>query len=79
MPNFGYQLQFGSKDHVVEKAVVGEDGMRTFLKGMYGGRPASEGHFMTPEKGVRLEALQGEIAMTQLLDQAVSASATRLT
>ena len=73
LPNFGYQLQFGSDDHVVEKAVK-EDGMLgKFLTAMYGGKLSSGRTAMDPEKGVNLEAVrEDEIGMSPLFDKEVS-------
>ncbi|KAK3711236.1 hypothetical protein LTR37_009830 [Vermiconidia calcicola] len=73
VPQFGYQLQFGSEDRVLEKAVCRDEGkIRKWLRGMYGGKPASGRSFMTPEEGVRLETLgpEGEeVGMTPLLSE----------
>ena len=71
VPQFGYQLQFGSDDQKVEKAVNDETKLRRFLLGMYGGRPKSGKKFMTPEHGVDLDLLDDEIAMTPLLSEEV--------
>lgn len=73
-PQFGYQLQFGSEDQQIEKAVGRDEGkVRKLLMGLYGGKPASGKAFMTPEKGVDLGMLEDgeEIKMTPLLDQQV--------
>jgi soluble epoxide hydrolase / lipid-phosphate phosphatase len=75
LPQFGYQLQLGSDDQKVERVVKDEATMRKFLTGIYGGKLSSKEQFMTPEKGVNLEALANEkdvIAMTPLLNEEVS-------
>lgn len=73
LPNFGYQLQFGSEDHVVEKAVSEPGMLGKFLTAMYGGRLSSGRTAMSPEKGVNLEAVkEDEIGMSPLFDQEVS-------
>jgi soluble epoxide hydrolase/lipid-phosphate phosphatase len=41
LPNFGYQLQFGSEDSKVEKATEDEEVRRKFLTAMYGGKLSS--------------------------------------
>ena len=71
VPQFGYQLQFGSDDQKVEKAVNDDTKLRRFLLGMYGGRPKSGKKFMTPEHGIDLSLLDDEIAMTPLLSEEV--------
>ena len=72
IPQFGYQLQFGSPDHKVEKVVKDEKTIRKFLLGMYGGRPKSGKSFMTPQKGIDLRLIENdEIGMTPLLNHEV--------
>lgn len=72
LPQFGYQLQLGSEEQVVEKAIGKDEGKITkFLKGVYGGQPASGEPLFTPEEGIRLSGLDEEISMTPLLDEAV--------
>ena len=72
LPQFGYQLQFGSEDGKVEKYVKDEASIRKFLLGMYGGRTASRKQFMTPEHGIDLNMIENEeIAMTPLLSEEV--------
>ncbi|KAK5128039.1 hypothetical protein LTR85_005156 [Meristemomyces frigidus] len=69
-PQFGYQLQFGSEDQKVERVVQGEERIRKFFKGMYGGRPKSGRALMSPEKGVDLGVIEeDEIEMTPLLNE----------
>ena len=72
LPQFGYQLQLSSKDHVVENAVQTSEQIRKFLLGMYGGKPQSKKPFMTPEKGVDLSLINEDIGMTPLLNHEVS-------
>ncbi|KXL49052.1 hypothetical protein M433DRAFT_147658 [Acidomyces richmondensis BFW] len=70
LPQFGYQLQFGSEDNKIENVVKGEKMIRKFLKGIYGGKPRSGKSFMSPEKGIDLELLQSdEFDMTPLLNE----------
>lgn len=72
VPQFGYQLQFGSEDRKVEKTVTNETKTRNFLKGFYGGRPESGKTFMKPEEGIDLGMIENEkIGMTPLLDNEV--------
>ena len=72
VPQFGYQLQFGSPDHKVEKVVMDEKRIRKFLLGAYGGKPKSGRKFMTPEKGIELELIENdEFEMTPLMNQEV--------
>lgn len=61
LPNFGYQLQLGSEDGVMEK-VIGDDEklVEKFLNGMYGGRTSSRRKFMTPEKGIDLGVMKDD-------------------
>ncbi|EME84058.1 uncharacterized protein MYCFIDRAFT_202874 [Pseudocercospora fijiensis CIRAD86] len=74
VPQFGYQLQFGSEDCVVEKAVREGDErrMRKFLLGMYGGKVGSGKRFMSGEKGIDLSILEDEgeeVGMSPLLNE----------
>ncbi|KAF7194565.1 Bifunctional epoxide hydrolase 2 [Pseudocercospora fuligena] len=74
VPQFGYQLQFGSEDDQVERVIKdGDEGrMRKFLLGMYGGKVKSGKRFMTPEMGIDLRILEDEsdeVAMTPLLNE----------
>lgn len=72
VPQFGYQLQFGSPDLQVEKVVNTEAKIRKFLLGLYGGKPKSGKKFMTPEHGIDLSLIEDdEIGMSPLLDQEV--------
>jgi hypothetical protein len=74
LPNFGYQLQFGSDDGVMER-LIGDDEMlvEKFLNGMYGGRTSSRRKFMTPEKGVDLGIMRDdEIAKNPFFEDEVS-------
>ena len=72
IPQFGYQLQFGSEDRKLEKVIVGEERVRKWLKGMYGGRASSGRVLMTPAEGVDLGMIVGEeFGMTPLLDEVV--------
>lgn len=72
LPQFGYQLQFGSEDGKIEKCVKDEASIRKFLLGMYGGKTASKKHFLTPQHGIDLSMIEDEdIAMTPLLTEDV--------
>lgn len=73
LPQFGYQLQFGSEDGKVERVVKDEASIRKFLLGMYGGKTQSRRLFMTPDNGIKLDMIENEeIAMTPLLSEEVS-------
>lgn len=73
VPQFGYQLQFGSEDQKVEKVVNDEAKLRKFLKGLYGGKSKSGKVFMDPKTGVDLDLVENdEIGMTPLLNEEVS-------
>ena len=75
MPQFGYQLQFGSPDRKVEKVVAGEAKIRKWLTGMYGGKPKSGKVLMNPKKGIDLSLVEeDEFEMTPLLNQEVGVS-----
>lgn len=70
LPQFGYQLQFGSEDQKVEKVIKDGPMIRKLLNGMYGGKPSSRTLVMTPEKGLNLDVIQhDDIGMTPLLNQ----------
>lgn len=72
IPQFGYQLQFGSEDKKVEKVVNNEAKLRKFLSGLYGGKPKSGKTFMDPRTGVDLDLVENdEIGMTPLLSEEV--------
>ena len=73
VPQFGYQLQFGSEDHKVEKVITDEKIMRKALMGFYGGKSKSGKDFMLPESGIDLDVLvNDEFGMTPLLNEEVS-------
>ncbi|KAF2768134.1 alpha/beta-hydrolase [Teratosphaeria nubilosa] len=70
LPNFGYQVQFGSEERVVEGVVRERRMVRRFLCGLYGGKVGSGRRFMTPERGVDLDVLRGEeVGMTPLMSE----------
>ena len=72
LPQFGYQLQLGSEDQTVAKSVRGEQRVRKFLNGLYGGKVEGGGGFLTPETGVDLKVVEdGEVGMSPLLDEKV--------
>jgi len=72
VPQFAYQLQFGSEDGKIEAAVKDEATMRKCLTGVYGGRPKSGKKFFDPKKGIDLEMLENdEFGPSPLLDQEV--------
>ena len=79
IPQFGYQLQFGSADGIVEKVVNNEAKLRKLLSGLYGGRPKSGKLFMDPRNGVDLDLVENdEIGMTPLLNEEVRGDYTNL-
>jgi pimeloyl-ACP methyl ester carboxylesterase len=57
LPNFKYQLQLASGE--VEKVVAGEEKLRQFLNGMYGGRTANKKPMFSVDHGVHFELLEG--------------------
>ena len=73
VPQFGYQLQFGSPDHKIEKVVTDEAKIRKWLLGHYGGKPSSGKKFMTPEDGVDLSLIEtDEFGPSPLFSQEVT-------
>jgi len=57
LPTLGYQLQFGSKEGIIESVTKDKAGIRNFLNALYGGY-TSDGKFaMTAEKGVDLDLM----------------------
>nr|POE62252.1 isoform 2 of bifunctional epoxide hydrolase 2 [Quercus suber] len=60
LPNFGYQLQLGSEEHVVETALREESALRKFLQGVYGGKVESGKPIMTAEEGIRLDVVAND-------------------
>jgi soluble epoxide hydrolase/lipid-phosphate phosphatase len=78
LPNFGYQLQFGSDDGVMERLIGNDEKLvEKFLNGMYGGRTSSRRKFMTPERGVDLGIMRDdEIARNPFFEDEVSWSFT---
>lgn len=71
LPQFGYQLQWGSEDQKVEKVVQGEEKVRQFLNAIYGGQPKSGKPLITPETGIDLARLDEETGKTPLLSDEV--------
>ncbi|KAK4540200.1 hypothetical protein LTR36_009698 [Oleoguttula mirabilis] len=70
LPQFGYQLQLGSAEQVVEGVVQGEGRLRKFLSGVYGGKARSGRLVLAPETGVDLRVIEeDEVGMTPLLDR----------
>ena len=73
LPNFGYQLQFGSEDRKLERFVAQEGMLEKLLTAMYGGRLSSGRTAMDPNKGLDLQAIkEDEVAMSPLFDPEVS-------
>lgn len=77
LPQFGYQLQFGSEEGEVERAVDGKEGrIRKFLNGLYGGKVKGGRKFMDPRKGVELDVVRDDsvegVAKTPLMSEDVS-------
>lgn len=57
LPSLGYQLQFGSKEGLIESHTQDKTGIRNFLNALYGGRTADGKGAMTPENGADLELM----------------------
>lgn len=57
LPSLGYQLQFGSKEGLIESHTQDKAGIRNFLNALYGGRTADGKGAMTPENGADLELM----------------------
>jgi hypothetical protein len=57
LPSLGYQLQFGSKEGLIESHTQDKAGIRNFLNALYGGRTADGKVAMTPETGADLELM----------------------
>lgn len=57
LPNFRYQKQLGGNE--VKENIVGEEKIRDFLNGIYGGRTKSGNRAMSTEVGVIFEELPG--------------------
>lgn len=72
LPNFGYQLQLGSDDGVIEKAIHDKPTLRRFLKAAYGGQVPSQANMFSPETGFNIAAITKEdVGMTPLLSAEV--------
>lgn len=79
LPNFGYQLQFGSKDGVLERAFNTKDTLRKFLKAAYGGQVPSGAKLFSPETGFNVRAiLNEEVSMSPLLSTEVCQRTLRI-
>lgn len=77
LPQFGYQLQFGSEDGQVERAVDGRmSRLAKFLNGLYGGKVGGGKKFMDPRKGVELDLVRSDandaVGKTPLMSNEVS-------
>lgn len=57
LPSLGYQLQFGSKEGLIESHTKDKAGIRNFLNALYGGRTSDGKGAMTPEEGADLELM----------------------
>jgi hypothetical protein len=57
LPTLGYQLQFGSKEGIIESVTKGKAGIRNFLNALYGGYTSDGKVAMTAEKGVDLDLM----------------------
>ena len=66
VPQFGYQLHLAGPD--VEAEVKGEQKIRAFLNGMYGGRTPDKKRLFDPVKGIRLDLLD-RIGKSPLLSE----------
>lgn len=57
LPTLGYQLQFGSKEGIIESVTKDKAGIRNFLNALYGGYTSDGKVAMTAEKGVDLDLM----------------------
>lgn len=57
LPSLGYQLQFGSKEGLIESHTQDKAGIRNFLNALYGGLTADGKGAMTPETGADLDLM----------------------
>jgi len=57
LPTLGYQLQFGSKEGIIESVTKDKAGIRNFLNALYGGETSDGKVAMTAEKGVDLDLM----------------------
>lgn len=57
LPSLGYQLQFGSKEGLIESHTKDKAGIRNFLNAAYGGRTSDGKGATTPEEGADLELM----------------------
>lgn len=72
LPNFGYQLQLGSQDHIMEKSFTDKTKLRKFLRASYGGQVPSQANLFSPETGFNIKAiLNEEVSMSPLLSAEV--------
>jgi soluble epoxide hydrolase/lipid-phosphate phosphatase len=75
VPQFGYQLQFGSPDRKVEAVVQGPERIRKWLNGMYGYKSKSGKVLMDAKTGIDLSLIEHEeFPMTPLLTEEVCPS-----
>lgn len=56
LPQLGYQLQLAGPD--VEAHINAPEKIRSFIKGMYGGRTSAGQAIFTPQSGLKLDALE---------------------
>ncbi|KAK3322165.1 Alpha/Beta hydrolase protein [Apodospora peruviana] len=66
-PTFKYQLQLAGPH--VEREVVGEKRVRTFVNGMFGGRTSDGQHLFSTEKGINFGVLEKGIGECPLLSK----------
>jgi soluble epoxide hydrolase/lipid-phosphate phosphatase len=57
LPSLGYQLQFGSKEGIIESATKDKAGIRNFLNALYSGRTTDGKEAGTAEKGFDLDLI----------------------
>ncbi|KAJ5307726.1 alpha/beta hydrolase [Penicillium atrosanguineum] len=66
-PSFGYMLQFGSEDGVIESHTRHRQGIRQFLNSLFGGRTQDGRKAIEAKTGIDFELLPG-LSETRLLD-----------
>lgn len=66
-PDFGYQIQFGSEDGVIERRTQDRKGIRLFLNGLYGGSTPDGKYAFDAVIGVDFDLLP-HLSPTKLLD-----------
>ncbi|KAJ5598751.1 alpha/beta hydrolase [Penicillium hordei] len=67
-PSFGYMLQFGSEDGVIESHTQNKEGIRHFLNALYGGLTQDGKKAITATSGIDFECLP-QLSAGKLLDE----------